>query len=246
MNENWLSQFLKNIPTYNFKIDPYYTEQYENIREEINQMLEYELSDEQLKSALHAWHYRDALLERCKRHDFALLRNDIDDLIEGIEENLAKQEYIVRSMNFLSPVLGYGDIGNIISIDTDQLAALKHRREKLFRSRGNKGDENYLTKRAFFELFFIAELLGLKPPTQNYKCNDLITFAEIITKPKNIKRTSISAHYQDYEKVKKVTPVITSLIAEGKKVRSDNKQWLNFLELFQNHIYCHLSVPVQG
>lgn len=242
-NETWLSRFLKENPIDKVKFDPYYIEQNETIRNRIDRLLEFKISDEQLKRAFQAWRYRDVLIERCNQYDFALLRNEIDEFIEQIEANLAKQKNITRIVNFLSPIIGYGDIQNVISADEDQLIILKQIREELFRSRGNKGHESYLTKRAYFELFFIAELLELKPPTQNYESNDLITFAEIITKPTNITRANISAHYQDYEKVKKATPVINSLVQEGKKVHSDNKKWCYFLELFQNHIYCHLSVP---
>ncbi len=242
-NETWLNRFLKETPIDHVKLDPYYAEQEIIIRYEIEQLLEFKISDEQFNSALQAWHYRDILVGRCDQYDFALLRNKIDKFIAQIEDNLAEQKYLAKAINFLSPIIGYGNIQDVISVHVDQLVILKQIREELFRSRGRKGDENSLTKRAYFELFFIAELLGLKPPTQNYKPNDLITFAEIMTRQTNTTRSNISAHYQDYEKIKKVTPVIGSLIKEGKQDPSDKKRWCFFLELFQDHIYSHISVP---
>lgn len=245
--KNWFQNFmhrLTKMPRDKVELDPYYKTEREAIRIEVDNLLGFKISDEHFNSLIYAWHCRDLLIARCDQYNFTKLRNRIDNFIKQIEVDLEEQQSIVDDVNFLFPISGYTEITKVISLDSLERDRLKKIGNALSRARGSRGDKNYLTKCAYFELFFIGELLGLGAFAKSGEKNDLITLAEIITRQKTPTRTALSEHYQKYEFFKKENPEVNTLIINGKRrLNVDNPKFSSSLEQFQTDFYLTIPIP---
>lgn len=248
MIENYFSgpnllNSLMNFPRDKVVLDQYYKNEIKIIRTEINNLLDFQISDEQFESMINAWHYRDLLVARCDQYNFSDLRDKIDKFIQHIESILVEQKSTIQDVNFLSPVIDELSIQDVVAVNFSELERLKKFRAKLSRSNNCKAAKGYLTKRAYFELFFIGELLGLPAVAKSGEKNDLITLAEIMTSQRNPNRSMLSEHYQKYEYFKKMNPEVASLILNGKRRYSNNPKFSSSLEQFQTNIYPNIPIP---
>lgn len=234
---------LMNFPRDKVVLVQYYKNEIKTIRTEVNNLLDYQISDEQFESMINAWHYRDLLVARCDQYNFSDLRDKIDELVQQIESILVEQKSTIQDVNFLCPVIDELSIQDVVFVNISELGRLKKLRDKLSRSTDCKGAKGYLTKRAYFELFFISELLGLPAVAKSGEKNNLITLAEIMTSQKNPNRTMLSEHYQKYEYFKKMNPDLVSLILTGKRRYSNNPKFSSSLEQFQTNIYPKIPIP---
>lgn len=242
MFESNLLNKLMNRPRDKVDLDPYYRDEIKIIRIEIDSLLGFQTTDEQFVSMIHAWHYRDLLLSRCNQYNFTILRDRIDKFIKQLESViLDEQESTISDVNFLCPLIDEMNIGSVASLNFLELERLKKIKSKLSRSNSSKGAKGYLTKRAYFELFFIGELLGLGITRAGEK-NDLITLAEIITKQTKPNRARLSEHYQKYELFKKITPEVNSLLHDGKRRYVNNPQFPFALQQFQTEVYPKIPI----
>ncbi|WP_115709985.1 hypothetical protein [Legionella sainthelensi] len=244
--KTWLQKII-NKPRDRVEVDPYYMKYFMGednlIRDEVDNLVGFKTTDEQFNSLLYAWHCRDLLIARCDQYNFKKFRYRIDAFIKQIEADLDEQQSIIDDVNFLFPISGCSEIKDVISLNTPELDRLKKIRNALSQERGSRGNKNYLTKRAYFELFFIGELLGLEGFVKSGEKNDLITLAEIITQQVKPNRAGLSEHYQKYELFKKMTPEVNSLVRNGKRRYCDNPNFSSSLEQFQTDIYSHIPIP---
>lgn len=122
---------------------------------------------------LTTWHFYQVLIKISCDAELKPLRKDvlkITELMKLVSENIFS--------NNLHLFLQKTDLSFLRSIaDWERL------KTELTKQNGYPFNEKALIKKAYFELLFIAESLGLKPPNQNYKKNDLKSFLEIITGP---------------------------------------------------------------
>lgn len=252
-NQNWLQNLIDSTkpskPSASDRIMDrinvisYNRDQRISIRIRIEELIGFSLSDEQFQCILDAWDFRSLLIELCNQVDFKILRARLDKFIKLIELLHMEQVSILEDVNILFPIFNYAEIRTILSVDLLELNRLKMVRNFLFRKKGMRGNEAYLTKCAYFELFFIGEALGLRPRLRlDYSQNDLITFAEIVTQSINPDRAYISEHHQKYASFKEQHPVITECI-EASKSAIDNKTiWLKLHEGFQTYAYSNIPV----
>ncbi len=244
--KTWLQKIL-NKPRDRVEVDPYYMKCFlgENnlIRDKVDDLVGFKTTDEQFNSLIYAWHCRDLLIARCDQYDFKRLRHRVDAFIKQIEVDLDEQQSVIDDLNFLFAISAYAEMKDVISLNSLELDRLKNVRNVLSQARGSRWDKNYITKRAYFELFFIGELLGLEGFVKSGEQNDLITLAEIITKQVKPSRASLSEHYQKYELFKKMKPNVNLLIRDGKRRYVDNPNFSSSLEQFQTDIYSHIPIP---
>lgn len=238
-----LLQTLMDMPYDQVKLDPYYQEESKTIRVEVDDLLGFKTSDEQFNSLIYAWHCRDLLIGRCDQYNFTKLRNRIDSFIQQAEAILDEQQSIITDVNFLFPISGHAKTKGVIFLDSFELDRLRKIRDILSRSKGKRGDKKYLTKCAYFELFFIGELLGLPATSKPGETNNLITLAELMTSQTKPNRSMLSEHYQKYEHFKKMTPEVNSIIFDGKRRFANNPKFSSSLEKFQDDIYPNIPIP---
>lgn len=225
-------------------ITRYSIEERKSIRTKIEKLIGFSLTDNQFNSILEIWLFRNLLIALCNKSDFKSLRLRVDKFIDRLEFSEREQPLILEEVNILYPIFNQAEIEPIQTVNTFELNRLKEVRKVLSRKKGMRGNEAYITKCAFFELFFIGEALGLKSPTESgYVKNDLITFAEIVAKPINPKREHISDHHQKYANFKEQHPVIIKCIEAAKSVIDDEALWLMLQEGFQTCVYSNIPIP---
>ena len=222
----------------------YSREQRLSIQIDIEELIGVSLSSKQFQRILEAWDFRNVLIELCNQVDFKMLRARLDKFIKLVELLEMEQTSLLENVNILFPVFNYAEIKTVLSVDSFELNRLKIVRNSLSRKKGTRGNEAYLTKCAYFELFFIGEALGLSPRLRlDYSQNDLITFAEIVTQSINPDRSHISEHHQKYANFKEQHPAITKCIEAAKSAINDEAIWLKLQEGFQTYVYANIPVP---
>ena len=214
-----------------------------DLRVEIDDLLGFKTTNEQFYSLIQVCYFSDSLIAKYDQYDFIAIRKKISQFIDDVESVLSDQALITNDMDSLCPIINEMSIQNVVTVNLVELALLKKLRSELSRSKNSKGAKGYVTKRAYFELFFIGELLGLPAVTKAGEKNDLITLVEIMTRQNKPNRPMLSEHYQKYEYFKKMTPEVNSLILNGKRRFVNNPQFSSSLEQFQINIYPYIPIP---
>ncbi|HAT1802325.1 TPA: hypothetical protein I8Z04_000981 [Legionella pneumophila] len=227
---------INNPPKNKFCLDRYFIDNINEIKKEISNLLGYEISDRHLHSIFAAWNYQFFLTEILSRYDIKILRDNVNKLIKHLEQAEIIHKELAISLDILSPII-QNKIDCDISVYKKNLTTLKKIKNSIKKSNGAQCNQVTFTKAAYFELFFIAETLGLIPPFVEYKSNDLLTFVEIITKPSAPTRRTLSDYYQKYIRAKEKVPKILNLINMGRKWNLDFEKWAVLLTLFQS-IFC--------
>lgn len=221
----------------------YNRKQRTSIRMEIEELIGFGLFDKQFERILEAWAFHNLLIELCNQTDFKKLRLRLDKFIKRTELLEMEQPALLEEVNILSPIFNHATIQTVVSVDSFAFNCLKIARNILSRKKGMRGNEAYLTKCAYFELFFIGEALGLKPRLKlDYSQNDLITFAEIVTQSINPERSHISEYHQKYANFKEQHPVIIRCIEAAKSVIKNEAGWLKLQEGFQIYVYSNIPI----
>ena len=227
-------------PKKKYQLDQYYVDPQSRIKEGIEALLHYEISQRHVDSIITTWNYQFALTEIISRYDIAILRDKIDKSIKHLEQVDIIQQELRITLDILSPIIQHQN-----SFDADaykrNLIVLKALKNALKQSNGAQCNEATFAKSAYFELFFIADTFGLQPPSIQYRRNDLLSFVEIITKPLAPTRHTLSDYYQKYNRAKQNSSKVPILINTGKKYVLDFERWSIVLELFQTQ-FCPLMI----
>ena len=227
-------------PKKKYQLDEYYIKHYGQIKVEIEILLHYEISDRHLDSIITAWNYQYALIETLSRYDLSKLKDQIKQVAHHLEQAEKIHSELQISLDILSPITKQAAPFHLFNINRKELLCLNVIKNYLSRSNGAQCSDFMFTKMAYFELFFIAESLGLTSPTANYHSSDLLSFVEIITKPSLPTRHTLSDYYQKYIASKQTNnetaQKIDVLIMKCRQYARDSEIWLFLLTVFQDHI----------
>lgn len=227
-------------PKKKYQLDLYYVQYYDQIKVEIEILLCYEISTRQLDVIIAAWNYQYVLIEAISRYDLPKLKEQIKQLIHHLEQAEKIHKELQISLDIISPITKQPTPFHLFNINAKELLCLNTIRSMLDRSNGGPCSDFIFTKMAYFELFFIAESLGLAPPTLNYQSSDLLSFVEIITKPSLPTRHTLSDYYQKYIASKqsndKLAHKTDVLVMKCQEYAQDSEIWISLLSVFQDHI----------
>jgi hypothetical protein len=137
-------------------------------------LVKHEISMEHVNIINNTWYYYQALIKMSKKIGLEKIKKKVNKLItlqDAILQEMFDQDISIFEQSG-RPFALFGIRDNIIQFS-----------EGLNRKNGSPYSTTSLVKQCYFELLFIAESLGLVPPSQNYQPSELKSFLKIVTTP---------------------------------------------------------------
>ncbi|RUQ96562.1 hypothetical protein [Legionella septentrionalis] len=139
---------------------------------ELCDLIGHEISMKHVNIITNTWYYYQALIKMSSKTDLEGIKGKIDKLIEIQDEIL--QEMFEQDISIFErsgrPFVLFGRRDAIVQFS-----------KNLNRKKGSPYSTSSLEKQRYFELLFIAESLGLVPPSQYYEGSKLKSFLKIVT-----------------------------------------------------------------
>ena len=198
------------------------------------ELIKPEISMEHVQIITNTWYFYQALIKMSSKTDLKGLKRKLKKFINIRDEIL--QEMFDQDIGIFEqsgrPFVLFGIRDHIIQFY-----------EGLNRKKGSFYSTSALRKQCYFELLFIAESLGLEPPSQYYQPSELKSFLEIITTPflENVEEKDKTLEYycQEYDKAKNhpnVKKLISELIKHCIEYRLNAVSWGKLLTIYQLEI----------
>ena len=215
---------------HNVTASTYHLEQPTEIKNALNKITQYEVTYDHILEIIGSWHTYQYLVKVSKEMDLEKIKQKISKLIKiskEIEQELFDSELIM----FWSFGVDYSGFHTPKSMDN----LVNYFNKK----NGSPFSRNAIIKRAYFELIFIAETLGIIPPKLNYERSDFKTYLQILLAHLKIKEKTFENYYQAYIKAKtkpEVENKISAFIQTCTEFHNDISVWRHFLTIYRREI----------
>tara|TARA_R110002126_G_scaffold291441_1_gene452455 strand:- start:27947 stop:28681 length:735 start_codon:yes stop_codon:yes gene_type:complete len=205
----------------------------DNITTKINNILEYEISQELTMEIISSWHFHQVLINMSNKTETKKIKKKLHKAITLLNE--LKQDIYNDDLKFFD--------NNFSSHFFEVPQEIIKLYELLNKKKGSSFNKEYIIKKAYFELLFIAELLGLKQPNNYYEPSKLKSFLRTITiaadNMSDKEDKSLQYYCQEYNKTKSNETIkykIQTLIDKNISYKSDVYVFKELLIIYQDKI----------
>ncbi|HCO4739646.1 TPA: hypothetical protein N8W83_002496 [Legionella pneumophila] len=202
-----------------------------DIQKKLSALIGYEISNQHVATIIASWRYYEVLILLSNSIDLKRIKRDVRKIInlqnKVLDAIRDKQLHTFDHRNTSLPL--FSSVEYWIRFE-----------KILHKKKGSYFNHETLTKYAFFELLFLAESLGIKPPEQNYETSKFKKFLQIIVGPFNFKERSLEYYCQEYHKTKSkphLKAKFDQLLEEIQKYSHDVKIWTKFVEFYQDKLF---------
>ncbi|ARG96756.1 hypothetical protein [Legionella micdadei] len=226
---------------YNVPVTPAHLEEQLFIKVSLNQISEYKVTSEHLLHIIGSWHLHQYLITISEKTDLSKLKQKINEAIKHMNKAIKlmdeTHQQVIDNELVMFSYLGVNYSSLHFTWNFDQLNQLVN---NFNRKQGSPFNKERIIKHAYFELIFIAEALGITPPTQNYESSQFKTYLKIFLDSLDIQEKTLEYYYQQYAKAKNNDLValykIEALIELAMEFHDNVSKWKNLLPIYREQI----------